>query len=74
MLKFVAAVFAISVSVIAAPQAGADPDILTPDCSSGQIPETGECQPEPNDVYVDNAPGPDPEVPVGLNPESVPAV
>lgn len=57
-----------------APQAGADPDILTPNCTGGQVPETGECKPVPGDVHVDGAPGVNPEVPLGLDPENVPAV
>ena len=60
--------------LLLAPQAGADPDILTPYCTGGQVPEAGECKPAPGEVYVDDTPGANPEVPLGLDPENVPAV
>ena len=56
------------------PTAAADPQDLEPYCTSGQVPTTGECQPQPGEVYTDNAPGADPQLPLGLDPGSVPAV
>ena len=58
---------------IAAP-AAADPDILTPNCTSGQLPETGECKPDPGTGQPEGVPGPLPEVPLGIDPESAPAI
>jgi hypothetical protein len=64
----------LAVAFLTAPIAGADPQDLEPYCTGGQEPTTGECQAPPGDVYIDDAPGPDPHVPVGLDPETVPAV
>lgn len=74
MVRFAIAVVTLAAALTAAAPAGADPDILTPNCSSGQVPQAGECKPERGDVAVDDAPGPNPDVPLGLNPENVPAV
>jgi hypothetical protein len=57
-----------------APTAGADPEDLEPYCTGGQVPETGECLLQPQSVYIDDAPGANPQMPLGLDPESVPAV
>jgi len=65
----------LAVAVFAgAPLAGADPEILEPYCTSGQEPETDACKTAPGEVYVNDAPGADPDVPVGLDPETVPDV
>jgi hypothetical protein len=61
-------------ALLGAPTAAADPEILEPYCSEGQVPTTGECKPAPNEAYINNAPGADPDVAVGLDPESVPAI
>ena len=61
-------------ALLAAPHAAADPEDLEPYCTSGQVPEPGACKPQSGDVYVDDAPGANPQIPIGLNPESVPAV
>ncbi len=63
-----------AVALLTAPTAGADPEDLEPYCTGGQVPTTGECMPQPGDVYTDDAPGGNPNVPVGVDPESVPAV
>jgi hypothetical protein len=47
---------------------------LVPFCTAGQIPEPGECLPAPNSVYIEDAPGANPDIPLGLNPELVPAI
>lgn len=65
---------ALAVALLAAPAASADPEDLEPYCTAGQEPTTGECQQQQGEVYVDDAPGADPLVPVGVDPESVPAV
>lgn len=74
MAKLVVPVLAVLAALLLAPPAGADPDDLEPTCSSGQVPQQGECNPAPNGVQIDDAPGANPEIPLGLNPESVPAV
>jgi hypothetical protein len=61
-------------TLVGAPIAAADPNDWVPFCTAGQIPEPGECLPAPNSVYIDDAPGANPEIPLGLNPESVPAI
>lgn len=61
-------------ALVGAPLAAADPNDWVPYCTAGQIPEPGECLPAPNSVYIDDAPGANPEIPLGVNPESVPAI
>ncbi len=61
-------------ALVGAPIAAADPNDWVPYCTAGQIPEPGECLPAPNSVYIDDAPGANPEIPLGLNPELVPAI
>lgn len=61
-------------TLLGVPAAAADPDILLPYCSEGQVPTTGECKPAPDRAYVNDAPGANPDVAVGLDPESVPAI
>ena len=82
MLKAAAGPFAacaasaalVLVMFIDAPAATADPEILEPYCTSGQVPTTDACRPVPDEVYTNDAPGADPDVPVGLDPETVPDV
>lgn len=62
------------VAVIAAPAAMADPEDLEPYCTSGQVPINGECKPVPESSAPGSLPGLNPEVPLGLNPGTVPAV
>ena len=59
---------------VQAPNAAADPEDLEPYCSAGQIPTTGECLPVPGRAYTNDAPGADPDVALGLDPESVPVI
>lgn len=70
---FIALILTVAAAV-GAPAAAADPNDWVPYCTAGQIPETGECLPAPNSVYVDDAPGANPEIPLDLNPEMVPAI
>jgi hypothetical protein len=62
------------VALAVSPTATADPEDLEPYCTGGQMPVTGECLLQPQSVYIDDAPGAGPQVPLGLDPESVPAV
>ncbi|MEX0580013.1 MAG: hypothetical protein WD228_02775 [Mycobacterium sp.] len=70
---FTALILTLTASV-GAPIAAADPNDWVPYCTAGQVPEPGECLPAPNSVYIDDAPGANPEIPLGLNPEMVPAI
>lgn len=72
--RVLTALILIVIASVGAPIAAADPDDWVPYCTSGQIPEPGECLPVPNSVYIDDAPGANPEIPMGLNPEMVPAI
>lgn len=56
----------------AAAPASADPDDLLPYCTSEQVPTAGECKPRPDAPVYDNVPGPNPELPMGLDPASPP--
>ena len=70
---FAALLLTVTASV-GAPIVAADPNDWVPYCTAGQVPKPGECLPAPNSVYIDDAPGANPEIPLGLNPEMVPAV
>jgi hypothetical protein len=61
-------------ALLGAPNAAADPEDLQPYCTAGQVPETGGCLIQPERDYTDDAPGAGPEIPMGLNPLTVPAV
>jgi len=61
-------------AMLSAPDAAADPEDWEPYCTGGQVPETGECLLQPQSVYIDDAPGANPEMPLGVDPESVPVV
>jgi len=54
--------------------AAADPTDLEPYCTGGQMPAAGECLLQPQSVYIDDAPGANPQIPTGLDPGSVPDV
>ncbi len=54
--------------------ATADPTDLEPYCTGGQMPATGECLLQPQSIYIDDAPGANPQMPTGLDPGSVPDV
>jgi hypothetical protein len=72
MIRFVtAAVFAAAVA--GAPAATADPSNLVPACS-GQVAETGQCTQNPMEGFFGDASGANPNVPLGLTPQNVPAV
>lgn len=68
-------------SLACAPVAAADPQILVPGCSSGQVAQAGECVPEPSTVAGDSAlpmfgmfPGANPNVPTVITPGNFPVV
>lgn len=73
MTKIVVSVLALLAALLVAPPAGADPEDLLPNCSSGQVPQAGACK-APSGAGHADAPGANPGVPLGLNPESVPAI
>jgi len=70
----VAGLLVVIAALLGVPNASADPTDLEPYCTGGQMPETGECLLQPQSVYIDGAPGANPQMPTGLDPESVPAV
>ena len=61
-------------ALFSAPMAAADPTDLEPYCTGGQMPAAGECLLQPQSVYIDDAPGANPQIPTGLDPGSVPDV
>jgi hypothetical protein len=61
-------------ALLSAPNAAADPEDWEPYCTGGQVPVTGECLLQPQSVYIDDAPGANPQMPLGVDPESVPVV
>ena len=69
-----AAILLVLAALLGAPHAGADPDITDPYCTGGQIPVFGECKAIPDEAYINDAPGSDPEVAIGMDPESVPVI
>ena len=63
---FAALILTVTASV-GAPIVAADPNDWVPYCTAGQVPKPGECLPAPNSVYIDDAPGANPEIPLGLS-------
>lgn len=64
-------------AVLTAPAAVADPNILVPNCTSGQVPEAGQCNATPEaanplDGVFGDAAGGNPNVQVGLTPQNQP--
>ena len=73
MTRIFAACLVTAAALIAAPPAGADPDQLVPYCSGGQTPMDSNCRLMPDQMVTDNAPGANPDVPLGTNPGEEPA-
>jgi hypothetical protein len=73
-MRIFAACLVAAAALIAAPQAAADPDQLVPYCSGDQTPMDTSCRPMPHEVFTDNAPGANPDVPLGTNPDVEPIV
>ena len=71
---FAACLLAAAAVLIGAPHAAADPDQLVPYCSGDQTPMDANCRPMPNQVFTDDAPGANPDVPLGINPGDEPLV
>lgn len=64
-----------------APAAVADPQDLEPECSSGQVSQTGECTTETiigrvggRNIALGNFPGANPNIPPGLTPTNLPVL
>lgn len=77
MVRIAGPAVLVAAALLSAPQAGADPDILTPNCTGGQVPQAGECKAGPGGPgggAVGDAPGANPGVPLGLDPETAPAL
>lgn len=62
----------VAAAFVAAPQAAADPDQLVPYCSGDQTPMDTNCRPMPHQMFTDDAPGANPDVPLGTNPGEQP--
>jgi hypothetical protein len=61
-------------ALIAAPHAAADPQDLVPYCSGDQTPMDDNCRPMSHQVFTHDAPGADPDVPLGVTPGEDPVV
>lgn len=73
MIRFVAAGLLLA-GVAGMPTAVADPQILVPGCTSGQVAEAGECAPNPLEGFFGDAVGANPNIPLGLTPLLQPVV
>jgi hypothetical protein len=69
---FVACLLTAAAVLVGAPQAAADPDQLVPYCSGDQTPMDASCRPMPHQVFTEDAPGANPDVPLGTNPGEQP--
>ena len=61
-------------ALVAPPPAAADPADLVPYCSGDQTPMDANCRPTPHQVFTGDAPGANPDVPLGTNPGEEPVV
>lgn len=61
-------------ALVSAPQSLADPQDLVPYCSGDQTPVDNNCRPSAYQVYNDDAPGANPELPTGVNPGLQPVI
>lgn len=73
MKRLTAAGLLVAAALLGAPSAAADPEILDPYCN-GQEPVFGACKPAPDQTHITDAPGANPGVAVGLDPELVPVI
>ena len=74
MIRFAAAAV-LAAAVATAPAATADPSILVPDCTSGQVAQAGACiANNPFEGFFGDAPGANPNVPAGLTPQNQPVL
>lgn len=74
MTRIFAACLVTAAALMAAPQAAADPDQLVPYCSGDQTPMDTNCRPAPHQVFTEDAPGANPDVPLGTNPGVEPLI
>jgi hypothetical protein len=75
MRRIFAACLVAAAALIAAPPAAADPQDLVPYCSGDQTPMDDNCRPMAHQIYThDDAPGANPDVPLGTNPGEQPVV
>ena len=65
---FAACLLTAAAVLVGAPHAAADPEDRVPYCSGDQTPMDASCRPMPHQVFADDAPGANPNVPVGTNP------
>jgi hypothetical protein len=69
MTRAFAACLLAAAALLVAPHAGADPQQLVPYCSGDQTPMDNNCQPMAHQVFTHDAPGANPDVPLGTDPE-----
>jgi hypothetical protein len=68
MTRLLAACLMAAATVLAAPHAAADPQDLIPYCSGDQTPMDDNCRPMAHQIFTHDAPGANPDVPLGTNP------
>jgi hypothetical protein len=66
--ELVVAVTVVVAAMVGTSPAAADPEDLVPVCSAGEVPELNNCRAGPNQEFATNAPGANPELPVGIDP------
>lgn len=74
MKRLMAAAVLSAGALLTAPTAAANPDITDPYCTGGQEPLFGICKPLPDQPDLNDAPGLDPAVDLGLDPENDAAI
>ncbi|MCV7356575.1 hypothetical protein [Mycolicibacterium fluoranthenivorans] len=72
--RFCVACLMVVAAAAGAPAAGADPADLVPYCSGDQTPMDSNCRVAPSQVFTHDHSGANPETPLGLTPDEVPAV
>jgi hypothetical protein len=74
MTRIFVACLVTAAALVAAPHAAADPDQLVPYCTGDQTPMDASCRPAPHQVFTEDAPGANPDVPLGTNPGVEPLI
>jgi hypothetical protein len=69
---FPACLLAAAAILVAAPQAGADPEDLLPYCSGDQTPMDNNCRPMSHQVFTHEGTGTNPNLPSGPDPANQP--